>query len=86
VENFLLGARLMGFTEQRCGVTQGGQETDVGCAVRSAPQEELCLWPEEKVREELFIYFSAMLSRSCFYLAQNCTGDEAEDSTGVRFM
>jgi hypothetical protein len=55
-------------------------------AVRFAVPQELSLGSEEKAREELFIYFSAMVSRSCIYLAQNCTCDESEDSTGVRII
>jgi hypothetical protein len=56
-------------------------------AVRFAvSQGELSLESEEKVSGKLFIYFSAMLSLSCIYLAQNCTRDESEDSTGVRII
>jgi hypothetical protein len=43
VENFLLGARLMGFTEGWWEVTQGGQETDARCLylARRAQDETL---------------------------------------------
>ena len=67
-------------------MTQGGQETDVGCAVRSTTRGTIFMARTESKRRTFFIYFSAMLSRSCFYLAQNCTGDESEDPTGVRIM
>lgn len=57
VENFLLGARLMGFTDQSWGMAQGGQETDVSCAVRSTTRGTLFGVKSDSKKRTCYLFF-----------------------------